>query len=153
MRHRPPRRSGFQPRPPATSPIARRSGFQPRSPKRRGRVFRLALLPATTLFLTACASTHTLRADAERAFREHNRVASEVMLILPDLDPETPEARAIIAADAAMLEACERLNAVAVARRDGTEIGMRERLRIPTAIEDCEAATAAVAELLRRQGG
>lgn len=90
----------------------------------------------------------TLRADAERVFREHNRVSAELMLVLPELDPATPTAQALVEADVAMLEACEPLNEMAVARRDEMRIGVGARLRIPAAIRRCEAATATAAELV-----
>lgn len=96
-----------------------------------------------------CVSTQALREDAERVFREHNRVASAVMFELTERDPDAPATRALVAADRAMLAACEPLNTLAAARRDGKRITLRQRLRIPRAIEACRTRTGAAVELLQ----
>lgn len=94
------------------------------------------------LLCTACVSVETLRADAEAVFREHNRVAGELMLVLPELDPDATATGRLIDADRAMLEACEPLNAMAIAHREGRRASWRQRLALPSTIEACRESTA-----------
>lgn len=105
------------------------------------------ILPVLSL-LAACTSQYTLRTEAETAFRQHNEVSSAVMLLLPELDPEKAETRALLDSDQHMLAACQPLNAVAVSRRDQRPIGIKRRLAAGRAIDACRSATAATRLLL-----
>lgn len=101
-----------------------------------------------SLLCAGCASVATVREDAERTFREHNRVSTEVMLVLPELDPGDAATAELVAADRDMLSACAPLNAMAIARRDQRRIGPLQRLRLPSTIAECRDTTAATLALL-----
>ena len=106
------------------------------------------MAPGIVLACTACVSVETIRADAEAVFRQHNRVASEIMLLLPELDPDAGETRSLMEADRVMLEACEPLNELAIAHREGRRPTLRERLGLPPAIDACRDATTTAEDLL-----
>lgn len=112
---------------------------------------------AVTLFTMlsgACVELHgyssvaELRADAARVFKAHNKTAGEVMLLLPELAVDAPAAVELMDADAAMLAACEPLNALAIAQRDGDEPTLAQRRQIPATIEACRSATRDTRRLL-----
>ncbi len=104
--------------------------------------------------LNSCVGLHgydsvaDLREDALNVFREHNQTASEVMLELPGLDPADPATGALADADASMLAACEPLNELAIAHRDGQDPSLRQRARLPAAIDACRQATHQTRQLL-----
>ena len=102
----------------------------------------------SVLACTACVSVETIRADAEAVFRQHNRVAGEIMLVLPELDPDATGTGRLMEADRAMLVACQPLNDLAVAHREGRRPSVRERLALPPAIDACRDATAVAEDLL-----
>ncbi|MBT8135919.1 MAG: hypothetical protein KJO54_02775 [Gammaproteobacteria bacterium] len=112
--------------------------------------------PLTLMFvaLTGClhgyGSVAALRADAETVFRQHNQVSSELMLALPGLDPQDPLSDALSEADRAMLAACEPLNELAIAHREGQAIPAAQRRKLPGTIAGCREATAATRVLLER---
>ena len=107
----------------------------------------IALTLATTV-ATGCV-TDRLRDDAARVFRDHNQVASELLLTLTDLADAAPEHFDRLAgAEQRMLEACEDLNALAVAHRDERAPTLAGGLGIRRVLRDCEQSTAEVEALL-----
>lgn len=111
-------------------------------------MFRITLITLIVATATSCVSTATLRADAEAVFREHNRVAGEIMFVLAELRPDDPNAVALTKADNAMLDACQALNDLAIAHRDQRQTGVTLGLRLPATIDACRETTAAAAVLL-----
>lgn len=96
--------------------------------------------------LVGCAATEE---RARAAFREHNRVTSDLMLALPAIEAQDPRAaERLWAAEAAMAAACAPLDRLAVKHRQGEDLSAADRAAVPPALDDCERATAAAAELL-----
>lgn len=86
---------------------------------------------------------------SEQVFRHGNRVQTEFMLRLPDLELEQPRAfRRLSRAEAAMQRACEPLNAAVAAHLDGSEFGFFRRLKLPLDVTDCERKTLRAEALL-----
>jgi len=106
------------------------------------------------LALTGCVGLHgygsvaELRADALAVFKEHNQTASEVMLVVPELAPDDAATVRLLDADAVMLAACEPLNELAIAQREGERVSMRQRSRLPATIDDCRQTTHETRRLL-----
>jgi hypothetical protein len=74
----------------------------------------------------------------ERVFREQNRVADDVAFALEAPDSPSNE---LAAAEQHLLVACEGVNELATARRDGRRLGMRASVRAARTVPDCERAT------------
>ena len=111
------------------------------SPRKLTLVLLVVTLPGGCVGLHGYDSVEALRADALAVFREHNQTASDVMLMLPELDPDDPATIALSDADAAMLVACEPLNELAIAHREGMKPSLQQRARLPATIDDCRDAT------------
>ena len=83
----------------------------------------------------------------ERVFREQNRAADDVAFALEA--PGAPSAD-LAAAEQALLTACEGVNELATARRDGRRLGARASVRAARTVPDCERATRAAEASLSR---
>ena len=91
-----------------------------------------------------------LRERAERVFKEQNRMSSRLMLLLPELRGENPQAYARLdEAESRMLEACEPLNRIAVAHRDEQSAALMDKINVPSSLDECERRTEQVRELIR----
>lgn len=107
-----------------------------------------------SLLLGACVGLHgypsvaALREDALAVFKAHNQTAGAVMLALAELDPDAPAAVELADAEAAMLAACEPLNELAIAHREGRQPTPGQRRRLPAAIEACRLSTRETQRLL-----
>lgn len=128
------------------------------------KAFRWLAAMSTLLFAAGCATITTAGGEdlrissdafamyAERVFRDQNRVASMLAFALADAeDPDGPRARALSAAEDALLDACAGLNEVAARRRDGERPGVVRGWRAARAAPDCEHATAAAEAALEKQ--
>jgi hypothetical protein len=117
-----------------------------------------SVIPYALLLLGGCAAVPTadgerlrltspeFRAYVERVFREQNRVADELAFALEAARSNT----ALVAAEERLLAECAGVNELATARRDETELGIRESVRAARTVPACEeAARAADAELAR----
>lgn len=101
--------------------------------------------------ITGCATLNPeLAARAELTFRQHNKVASELLLLVTQLDVNSPDYQALITAEDDMLVSCQALNDLAIQHRDGKPVGPLRRLRVPKTIENCEDHTQRAQELLSR---
>lgn len=91
-----------------------------------------------------------LRERAERVFREQNRVSSRLMMMLPELRESRPELYPrLLKREREMLEACEPLNDIAVARRDEQSASWMNKMNVPATLHECERRTERVRELMR----
>ncbi len=89
------------------------------------------------------------RLYTEAVFRLHNRVHSDLMMLIPDLESSHPEHYLrLIRAEQPMLEACHPLNDAVARYVEGGEIGFFKRLRLPINVTDCERETRRVEILL-----
>ena len=117
----------------------------------------VVLATLVALLLTGCAIVRPpgderrlmiqpqFRAYTEHVFRLHNRVATEYIMELPDLDLDDPaRAERVEALEASMLDACRSLNRMVEARtgRNGETPGPFALLfRFPDEVAECHAAT------------
>ena len=102
--------------------------------------------------LSACAgpgSRDEIAARAEEVFRRHNQAETKLLSVLPRLAGEQPEAyEALLVAEESMLDACEKLNELAIAHRDNKRVGLKAKSQVPKTIDACEQHTQIVEELL-----
>jgi hypothetical protein len=122
-------------------------------------IFARPVLIFAFLGLAGCAAVPTadgatlrlasaeFRDYVERVFREQNRVADDVAFALEA--PGSPS-NELAAAEQEMLAACEGVNELATARRDGRRLGMRASVRAARTVPDCERATRAADARLSR---
>jgi len=107
------------------------------------------LLLAATAAVSACAAVVTadderlrlaspeFRAYVERVFREQNELADALAFAVEDRPTPPP---AIVAAEQALLGACNGVNELATARRDSRRLGMRDSLDLARSVPECERA-------------
>jgi hypothetical protein len=119
------------------------------------RRLRTLSLVAPAALLAACVVTTAdgtrlglasseFRAYVERVFRDQNKVASDLELVLDDATASggsvPPE---LTAAEDALLEACAAVNELATSRRDQEDLGIRKSASAARSAPDCERATRA----------
>ena len=85
-----------------------------------------------------------LRYDAEAIFRRQNNVVSEVMILTMDEENST-----LSGAEQEMLDACVELNAYAIRIRDKTGDDLLAKQRVLNSLDQCEAATSKLEELVK----
>lgn len=88
-------------------------------------------------------------AYVERVFRYHNRVVNDLIVassLSGDLDLD--EASPLVRAEDAMADACRPLNDTVSATIEGRELGLFQKLQMPSAVPACEAASRRVEALL-----
>ena len=89
------------------------------------------------------------RGYTERVFRHHNRVQSDLMMLLVDLEESNSEHyQRLMRAEEPMREACQPLNDAVASYMEEGEIGFFRRLRLPMSVTDCERQTLRVEALL-----
>lgn len=118
------------------------------------------LLTAVLLLgLGACATPggsaddEGTRQRAERVFRMQNQVTTRAMFA--QMDPGTRDAQELerlYEAEAAVREACEPLNRVALSYVDAHEPTLAEKLRVPASLAPCERETQRLDGLLHAYG-
>jgi hypothetical protein len=113
--------------------------------------------------LTACSTvrTRTLQggtvsmteaqfaAHFEHVFRYHNRITSELIDTLSNLDADNEEPPELSEAEEDMHEACEPLNEVVSLEAVSQHAGFWTENELPEAVPACEEATQHVETLLR----
>lgn len=115
---------------------------------------RRAALPAILLALMAmagCTAAHGpagIGQRAETAFREQNRLSSDLMMRLSMQGDAKVQTEALLAAEQEMLQACAPLNHIATLRRDNRRPRLADRLAASRAVPACEARAAEVDRLL-----
>ncbi|MDT8399723.1 MAG: hypothetical protein RQ899_14030 [Pseudomonadales bacterium] len=122
-------------------------------------------MTALLLVLPACAplveigdgrlvltNSAAFRAYAEEVFRRHNMAAVAIIDALDAVGDESPDAAALEQADEEMLQACETLNLLAIARRDGKKVSRRQLRAIVPAVPRCSSATAHAESLIEKVG-
>ncbi len=89
-------------------------------------------------------------AYVERVFRDQNRVAGELGFALLDAELAGDDAAVaqLEAAESALLDACEGLNELAAAQRDGDRMPRLAALAAARSAPDCEEATERVGHML-----
>ena len=85
-----------------------------------------------------------IRVDAEAIFRRQNTIVSEVMILTMDEENNT-----LSEAEQDMLDACVELNAYAIRIRDRLGDDLAAQQRVLNSLDDCEAATSRLEELVR----
>lgn len=94
-------------------------------------------------------SRSEFRDYTETVFRHHNRVHSDLMMLLPDIELSQPEHYLRLhRAEGPMLEACKPLNDAVARYVEGGEVGFFKRLKLPLDVTDCERQTRRVEALL-----
>jgi hypothetical protein len=78
----------------------------------------------------------------EQVFRAQNRIAGELAFLLEDSELAAAARAELAEAEARLLAACAPLNRLAIARRDGEDLGRWTELRLARQAPDCEAAAA-----------
>jgi len=81
---------------------------------------------------------------AARVFRLHNKVTTDLAYALDEIefsDESNGAFSRLIDADDRMLQACSAVDDVAIARRDGNRVSLRQLNRAAKFIADCESAT------------
>jgi len=114
-------------------------------------VLTLAVLVASTgcAVLWGGSDDDALRERAKRVFREQNRVSSRLLMLLPELREDRPEAyERLQKEERRMLEACEPLNRIAVARRDEEAASLMDKMNVPATLNECESRTEQVRRVL-----
>jgi hypothetical protein len=91
-----------------------------------------------------------IRSRAESAFRHHNEVSSELMLVLPGIPPGD-ELEMLEQAEARMISACGPLDRLAGAYRDGEEVSLADKKALVRALQACECETQRTEHLLKGQ--
>ena len=123
-----------------------------------------AVLCTITMGSTGCSTVQVQYSDGtteymargefsdyvESVFRLHNRILNELigatsLLDLEMLDAEDP----LVRAEDAMNQACLPLNSVVQATIEGRELGLFEKLALPSAVPRCEQKTREVEALLQ----
>jgi len=124
--------------------------------------FARASMLAPLLCLVACVSAERtlpdgrvervprsqLPAYAQEVFKHRNAVSTEYLLRTPELDDDSAAA-GLAAAEQAMDRACAPVDALAIAYRDGQDVGLRAKLDLVHALAPCEAATRAAEQALK----
>jgi len=113
----------------------------------------------TLALIAGCATTITtmdgrtltltspeLRAYVERVFREQNQAATALAFAQDDASGTRYET--LLELEDGLLEACASLNALAAARRDNRDLGLRRQARMVTTAPDCESTTLRTREAL-----
>jgi hypothetical protein len=88
---------------------------------------------------------------AARVFRLHNKVTTDLAYTLDEIEFSGESNGAfsrLIDADDRMLQACSAVDDVAIARRDGDRVSLRQLNRAAKFIPDCEKATLDAAKLI-----
>ena len=94
------------------------------------------------------ASTELDPTRAEQVFRYQGRVANTLLDHYPLLENFANVDPRLIAAEAVMNDACSRLTQAVLTHAAGDELSLSLKLGAMTSIDDCEAATARVEQLL-----
>ena len=124
-----------------------------------------AALAATAMFtITACVRVDRTLPDgrvervpraelpsyAQTVFKQRNAVSTEYLIRTPEIaDGDTAVSAALDVAERRMDDACAPVDALAIAYRDGQEVGLRAKLQLAHALEPCAAATTAAEQALR----
>lgn len=99
-------------------------------------------------------TTKEFRGYTESVFRRHNRVQSDLMMLLPEIEEAKPEThRRLLKAEAPMLKACEPLNEVVARYIDGGDVNFFRRLKLTLDVTDCDRQTRRVEKLLDLEMG
>jgi hypothetical protein len=88
---------------------------------------------------------------AAQVFRLHNEVTTTLAYALDDLefsDEDDGAFNQLIEADDRMLQACSAVDTVAVARRDGEKVSLKQLNTAAKFIPDCEKATLEAQDLI-----
>jgi hypothetical protein len=88
---------------------------------------------------------------AARVFRLHNEVTTNLAYALDEIEFSGDDDGAfnqLIEADDRMLEACSAVDKVAVARRDGEKVSLKQLNTAAKFIPDCEKATLEAAKMI-----
>ena len=85
-----------------------------------------------------------IRVDAEAIFRRQNTIVSEVMILTMDEENST-----LADAEQEMQDACVELNAYAIRIRDKTGDDLIAQQRVLNSLDECEAATSKLEELVK----
>lgn len=120
-------------------------------------VLTLSVLVASTgcaLLWGGGEDDEALRERAKRVFREQNRVSSRLLMLLPELREDRPQAyERLQREEREMLEACEPLNRIAVARRDEEAASLMDKMNVPATLDECESRTDRVRGLIEEVRG
>src|SRR4029079_16779148 len=87
---------------------------------------------------------------AQTVFKQRNAVSTEYLIRTPEIaDDDAAVTADLDAAERRMDDACAPVDALAIAYRDGEEVGLRAKLRLAHALEPCAAATSAAEQALK----
>ena len=85
-----------------------------------------------------------IRIDAKAIFKRQNAIVSEVMMLTMDEENST-----LSAAEQEMMDACYELNAYAIRVRDKLGDDLAAQQRVLNTLDQCEAATSKLEEIVR----
>jgi hypothetical protein len=117
----------------------------------------LVVMPGCTLYIKTNDGNliRTTSAEfneyAEQVFRLHNEVTTNLAYTLDEIEfsGEDDEVfNGLIEADDRMLQACSAIDKVAVARRDGEKVSLKQLNTAAKFIPDCEKATLEAAKMI-----
>jgi hypothetical protein len=110
----------------------------------------LAVLPGCAIYVITADGNLIRTTSAEfndyarRVFRLHNEVTTDLAYTLDEIEFSGEDGEAfnrLIDADDRMLRACSAVDEVAVARRDGDKVSLKQLNTAAKFIPDCEKAT------------
>ena len=125
---------------------------------------RLAAALAVTLAIAACVRVDRTLPDgrvervpraelpsyAQTVFKQRNAVSTEYLVRTPEIaDDDAAVTADLDAAERRMDDACAPVDALAIAYRDGQDVGLRAKLRLAQALEPCAVATSAADQALK----
>jgi hypothetical protein len=117
----------------------------------------LTVMPGCALYVRTTdgnlvrTTSAEFNAYAARVFRLHNAVTTNLAYTLDEIEFSGEDDGAfdrLIEADDRMLQACSAVDEVAVARRDGEKVSLRQLNTAAKFIPDCEKATLEAEKLI-----